>query len=264
MRIEIIPFTVKGRVRGPSMPSDVPGAAAVDLACDVTAELALECKLVDVQAHLQHSQPLTKFYSTVQDIVVDLIGKLPYDKYGSWITQLRDDILDRLTRPGRGDVERSVGIRVEDVLVKSFQPNSAHDRNMIANYQLVERIRREAAEAQAKAERDHVAAESFRKQGELLNIAPAILALKETPMGVALIESDAELRKLTVAAGLNPGVNIQPIQDPTNQPATTTSTVQSKYSSPDHTTSIWSSLSSTSANIWSLVSWISTAALWTF
>lgn len=217
-RFEIIPFTVKGRVRGPSMPTDVPGAQAADLACDVTARLDLSCQLVNVEAHLRYSQPLSIFYATIEDIVVELIGKLPYDKYGEWITRLRDDIMFQLTSPGaRGNVEQSIGIKVEKVLVKNFQPNTAHDRNMIANYQLVERIRREAAEAQAKAEHDAVAAESYRKQGELLNIAPAILALKETPIGVALIENDANLRKLSIAAGLNPGVNVQPIQEPGNQ-----------------------------------------------
>jgi hypothetical protein len=217
MRIEVIPVRVKGRVRGPSMPKDIPGAAAVDLACDVTADIDLVCKLADVKAHLQHHEPLTVFISTISDMIVEMIGKLPYDKYGTWITQLRDDILNQLTGSGRGNVERSVGIRVEDVLVTSFQPNTEHDRNMIKNYELVERVRREMAETQAKAERDDVAAKSFREQGELLNIAPSILALKDSSIGVALIENDANLRKLSIAAGLNPGVNIQPIQEPVNQ-----------------------------------------------
>ncbi|GCF07724.1 SPFH domain-containing protein [Dictyobacter arantiisoli] len=217
MRVEMLPFSVKGRVKGPAMPQDVPGAAAVDLACDVTAALDLVCRLADIDTFLQYRNPLSVFSSSFQNMVVELIGNLPYDQLGKWAVDLRTQIYDRLTLPGRDNAERRVGIRVEEVFVREFKPNTAHDRNMMANYQLVERVRREVAEAEAKEQGAVKTAASLRAQGELLNIAPSILALKDTPIGIELLKHDASLRNMAFAAGLNPGVNIQPIRDTTGQ-----------------------------------------------
>jgi hypothetical protein len=217
MRIELLPLTVKGRVKGPSMPKEVPGASAVDLACDVTTKLDLTCRMADIQTFLQYRSPISVFESAISNMVVEMIGKLSYDMYGQWAKELRNLIRERLMVAGHDNAERLVGIKIEDVYVKEFRPNTAHDQNMIANYQIVERIRREASIAQAKAEQDRLSAVSYREQAEILNIAPAILALQKTPIGIALIERDADLRKLVIGAGLNPGVNIYPIQDPNPQ-----------------------------------------------
>ena len=127
-------------------------------------------------------------------------------------TELRDNIRMAL-QGGKYDSESRVGLRVEDVFATDPQPNTAHDRSMLAMYQLVERGRRELVEAKANAQRDNVAANSYADQGRILNLAPSILALQNSPIGQALIERDGSLREMLAASGLNPGINVQPLQE---------------------------------------------------
>ena len=149
-------------------------------------------------------------------MVIEIIGKLPYDQFGEWATTLRDTVRERL-QGGRNDAERLIGMRVEEVYVTKVEPNTLQDRNMVAMYQQVERVRREFTEAQANRQRDTEVAQSFAEQGNILNISPAILALQNSPVGKELIARDADLRKMMVAAGLNPGVSVQPLRDPQMQ-----------------------------------------------
>ena len=215
MRVELLPLKVKGRVKGPPT-RDVAGATAVELACEVTAELEISCKLTDIENFLQYRDPLSVFFAALDNMVVEMIGQLPYDHYGQWATELRNKVRERL-QGGRDDSERRLGIRVEDVFVTNFNPSTVNDRNVLAMYQMIERGKRELIEAQANAKRDSVVAQSFAEQGQTLNIAPSILALQNSPVGKTLIERDADLQKLMVASGLNPGVNVQPLQDSTAQ-----------------------------------------------
>lgn len=60
-------------------------------------------------------------------------------------------------------------------------------------------------------------AQSFANQGAILDIAPSILALQNSPIGKELLARDADLRKMMVAAGLNPGVSVQPLREPQGQ-----------------------------------------------
>lgn len=215
-RVELLHIDVKGRVKGPPIPQEAPGASAVDLACEVTAELEISARISELENFLQYRDPLSVFLASLRNMVVEFIGKLHYDQYGEWATELRDQIRNNL-QYGAYDSERRVGIRVEDVFVTEFKPSTTHDRNMLAMYQLVEKARRELVEARANSERDSVVASSYAEQGGILNIAPSILALQNSPVGKALIDRDASLREMTIAAGLNPGVNVQPINDPTGQ-----------------------------------------------
>src|SRR5712672_2123805 len=48
-RVELLHIQVKGRVRGPSVPSKEAGGTDIELACDVTAELELTCKITDIE-----------------------------------------------------------------------------------------------------------------------------------------------------------------------------------------------------------------------
>jgi hypothetical protein len=212
-RVELLPIPVKGRVKGPVMPKEDAGGAAMQLACDVTAELEISCRIAQIENFLQYRDPLSVFIASIQNLVVEFIGNLSYDQYGQWAKEIRDQTKRRLQPGGIDDAERRVGIRVEDVFVTDFKPNTAHDRNMLSMYQLIERGKRELVEVQANAKRDTVVAASFAKQGEILNLAPAILALQNSPIGKALIDRDADLQRLMVATGLNPGVNVQPLQD---------------------------------------------------
>jgi hypothetical protein len=206
-------FTSEGRLRGPSMPGDSQSVTGIDLGCAVKAELQLSCKISNIETFLEHEDPLTTFSASLDNMVIEIIGKLPYDQFGDWATTLRDAIRERL-QGGRNDAERLIGMRVEEVYVTKFD---LQDRQMSAMYQQVARVRRELTEAQANHQRDGVVAQSFAEQGNILNIAPSILALQDSPIGKELIARDADLRKMMVAAGLNPGVSVQPLRDPQMQ-----------------------------------------------
>lgn len=212
LRIVQLGYTFEGRVKGPRIPSETPGAAAVDLGCTVTATLALTCKISNIETFLQYEEPVSVFASSLRDMTIEMIGELPYDQFGKWTKTLRDLIKDRL-QGGRSDAERLIGMRVEEVYVTDVKPNSVQDRNMMAMYQQVERVQRELAEAQANRQRDSEVARSFEDQGSILNIAPSLLALQNSPIGKELLARDADLRKMMVAAGLNPGVSVQPLRD---------------------------------------------------
>ncbi|HLG64597.1 MAG TPA: hypothetical protein VKY19_21845 [Ktedonosporobacter sp.] len=216
-RVELIHIPIKGRVKGPSGLKDLPGKSMVEMACDVTADLELSVKIVDIENFIQYRDPLSVFLASIQNMVVELIGQLPYDQYGQWATELRTLIQNRLqgnSRHARDNAEQRLGIRVEDVFITEFKPSTVNDRTTLHMYQLVERARRELVEAEENAKRDRIVAQSHAEQGDILNIAPSILALQNSPIGKALIEHDAELRGLMVHAGLNPGINIT-MQDPT-------------------------------------------------
>jgi hypothetical protein len=217
IRVELLHIQVKGRVKGPSMSSEVAGGTALELACDVTAELEITCKIAEIENFIQYRAPLSVFLAAIQDMVVEFIGRLSYDQYGQWATVIRNWTKQYLGPRGGYDAEQRVGIRVEDVFVTDFKPNTIHDRNVLSMYQLIERGKRELVEVRSNAKRDTVVAESLAKQGEILNIAPSILALQDSSIGRALIEHDADLRRLMVATGINPSINVQPLQDTTGQ-----------------------------------------------
>ena len=216
LRIVHLQYTFEGRVKGPQLPPEARSAAGVDLGCTVTATLELSCKIVNIETFLQYEDPLSVFVASLKNMTIETIGKLPYDQFGEWATTLRDWIRERL-QGGRNDTERLIGMRVEEVYITDVKPNTLQDRNMMTMYQQVERVRRELAEVQANKERDSVVAQSFAEQGDILNIAPSILALQNSPVGKELIARDADLRKMMVAAGLNPGVSVQPLRDPQGQ-----------------------------------------------
>ncbi|MHB8598586.1 MAG: hypothetical protein ACYDER_17450 [Ktedonobacteraceae bacterium] len=218
-RVELLHIQVKGRVKGPPMSGDAAGGTALELACDVTAELELTCKIAEIENFIQYRAPLSVFMAAIQDMVVEFIGSLSYDQYGQWATVIRNWAKQYLGPGGGFDAEQRVGIRVDNVFVTDFKPSTVQDRTVLSMYQLIERGKRELVEAQSNAKRDTVVAESFARQGEILNLAPSILALQDSPIGRVLIDRDADLRKLMVATGINPGmnVNIQQVQDPTGQ-----------------------------------------------
>jgi hypothetical protein len=216
LRIVHLDYTFEGRVKGPQLPPEARSVGGVDLGCTVTATLALSCRIANIETFLQYEEPISVFVSSLRDMTIEMISKLPYDQFGEWATTLRDYIRERL-QGGRNDAERLIGMRVEEVYVTDVKPNTLQDRNMMAMYQQVERVRRELAEAQANRQRDTEIAHSFADQGNVLNIAPSILALQNSPIGKELLARDADLRKMMVAAGLNPGVSVQPLRDPQGQ-----------------------------------------------
>ncbi len=213
LRIVHLHFSCDGRVKGPSMPGETQSVSGIDLGCAVKAELELSCKISNIETFLQYEDPLSTFDASLNNMVIEIIGRLPYDQFGEWATTLRDAIRERL-QGGRNDAERLIGVRVEEVYVTKFE---LQDRNMAAMYQQVARVRRELTEAQSNRQRDTEVALSAADQGNILNIAPAILALQNSPIGKELIARDADLRKMMVAAGLNPGVSVQPLRDPQMQ-----------------------------------------------
>jgi hypothetical protein len=206
-------FSSEGRVKGPSMPGESMSVTGIDLGCAVKAELELSCKISNIETFLEHEDPLSTFDASLNNMVIEIIGKLPYDRFGEWATTLRDAIRERV-QGGRNDAERLIGMRVEEVYVTKFE---LQDRHMESMYQQVARVRRELVEAQANRQRDSEVAQSFAEQGSVLNIAPSILALQDSPIGKELIARDADLRRMMVAAGLNPGVSVQPLRDPQMQ-----------------------------------------------
>jgi hypothetical protein len=205
------PLKIKGMVKGPAV-QDAQGASNTNLACKVEASLTFSLKLKDVETFMQRSRPFSDFQSAVHDLVVEFIGLLPYDQNGSWAKTLREQIRGAL-QGGRWNVELQVGLSVVDVFVGDLVPDSSHDRQVLAMYQLIEHGKRELIEAVDNRKRDVVTAQSFAEQGALLNIAPSILKLQDSPIGKALIEQDSKLRELIIATGLNPGINIQPLQE---------------------------------------------------
>lgn len=210
-RTELLTREISGRVKGPAFSGDAAGTT-VDLACEVKMELRISVKIVDIDNFIQYRDPLSFFFAALENMVVEFIGQLRYDQYGAWATELRDNVKIAF-QGGKYDSESRVGLRVEDVFATDPQPNTAHDRNMLAMYQLVERGRRELVEAKANAQRDNVTANSYADQGRILNLAPSILALQNSPIGQALIERDGSLREMLIASGLNPGINVQPLQE---------------------------------------------------
>jgi len=216
--VELLPVHVKGRVKGPSISSDAGGGADLELACDVTAELRITCQITQIENFIQYGHPISVFLAAINDMVVEFIGRLSYDQYGQWATAIRTWTKQYLGPRGGFDAKDRVGIRVEDVFVIDFKPNTIHDRNVLSMYQLIERGKREMVEAQSYARRGTVVAESLAKQGETLNIFPSILALQESPIGRALIEHDADLRRLMVATGINPSISVSSLQETTGRP----------------------------------------------
>lgn len=211
-----IDFAVEGRVRGPQLAQETSSAAGVDLGCTVRARMELPCSVVveKIGRFLQYENPLSVFGASLNSMVIELIRDLPYDQFGSWATTLRNQIWDNLNSPGgRYDMVNRIGMNVEEVFVTSVEPDSLVDRNRIAMYQLVERAKRELVEAQGNKDRHQVVAEDFEKQGSILNIAPSILALQNSPIGKELIARDASLREMMLAAGLNPSISLHPIRD---------------------------------------------------
>ncbi len=204
--VEILYIEVKARVKGPSMPSEVAGGTAYELACDVIVELEITCKIAEIENFIQYSQPISVFCNAIQDMVYEYVGRLSYDQYGQWATEIRNWTKNLLGPRGRFDAERRVGLTVEDVFVKEFKPYTEYDDQVLSMFQLVEQSKKYS-----------VWAESFAKQGEILNISPSILALKNSPIGRALIERDAELRRLMVATGINPSISVQQKQDTMGQ-----------------------------------------------
>lgn len=215
-RTELLGIGISGRVKGPAVPKDATSGDTVSLACEVTATLEISCMISQIEKFLNYRDPLSIFLASIRNMVAEMIGQLGYDQYGQWATQLRDGVRNRLIG-GRDDAERRIGMAVEDVFVTDIHPNTAADRNVLSSFQMVERLKRELIEAQENSKRDRVHADSFREQGEILNIAPSILALQNSPVGKALIDRDANLRELMVTAGLNPGINVRPIQDEAGQ-----------------------------------------------
>lgn len=217
-RVELLSIPVEGRVKGPSISSEAAGGKAIELACDVTTELGITCKIAQIENFIQFRDPLSVFLAAIQDMVVEYISSLSYDQYGQWATIIRNKTKLYLGPSGGFDAEKRIGIRIEDVFVTDFKPNKIHDNNVLSMYQLIEQGKRELVMAESKARWGNVVAESFAKQGETLNIPPSILALQNSSVGRALIEHDAELRRLMVATGINPSISVQQQQDTMGQP----------------------------------------------
>jgi hypothetical protein len=204
-------------MKGPSMSSEAAVGKAIELACDVTTELGITCKIAQIDNFIQFRDPLSVFLAAIQDMVVEFIGSLSYDQYGQWATIIRNKMKLYLGPRGGFDAEERLGIRIEDVFVTDFQPNKTHDDHVLWMYKLIERGKRELVDAQSNVRRGTVVAESFAKQGETLNISPSILALQTSPIGHALIEHDGELRRLIVTTGINPSISVQQQQDTMGQ-----------------------------------------------
>jgi hypothetical protein len=216
-RVELVPMRITGRVKGPSAPQDLQGAPPIELACDVTADLELSVKVAEVENFVQHSDPISVFFASIHNIVVEEIGKLQYDQYGEWATMMRGKIRERLQEGGRDNTERRLGMRVEEVFIIKFQPNSHKDRATLRMYELVEQARRELVVVRAQAQRQGIEAQSYAEQGRVINISPSILALRDHPVGKVLIEHDAELRGLMLYAGIAPGGDMAYTTHPSGQ-----------------------------------------------
>ncbi len=213
-RTKLMDHHAVGRVKGPAVPREPGNAPAPgsDLACEVKASLSLSIKIKNTETFLQFSEPISVFNAALHDLVIEYIGKLDYDQYGNWATNLRTSICNAL-QGERYNAEKRLGLNIVDVFVVGFEPSSTHDRQVLAMYRLLERGKREMVEAMDNRKRDKESAQSIADQGSILNIAPSILKLQDSPIGKALLEQDARLKELIIASGINPGINIQPLQE---------------------------------------------------
>jgi hypothetical protein len=211
-RIELLEQEVTGRVKGPNVPQEPGKYSTINLACDVKALFRLSVQIKNAETFMQFKDPITVFRSALRDLVIEFIGQLEYDQNGNWATSLREKIRNAFLG-GRYNAELRLGLDIKEIFVVKIEPNSTYDRQVLEMYRLIERGKRELTEAVDAQKRDAVTARSFAEQGEILGIAPSILKLQDSPIGQALIEQDAELRKLQIAAGLNPGISIQPLQE---------------------------------------------------
>jgi hypothetical protein len=218
-RIELMEQRVEGRVKGPDVPQNPEDRGSnISLACDVKATLRLSIKIKDVETYMQRTDPIITFRSALSNLVVEFIGQLKYDESenGNWATTLREQIRNALLG-SRENAEQRFGLHIDDIYVVAVEPNSTRDREVLAMYRLVEQNKRRLTEVIDKRKSDAVDAQSFADQGSILNIAPSILKLQDSPIGKALIEQDSRLRELIIATGINPGINIQPLQEYPNQ-----------------------------------------------
>jgi hypothetical protein len=215
-RIELLEQEVTGRVKGPNVPLEPGKNSNINLACEVKALFRLSIQIKNTETFVQFKDPITVFRSALRDLVIEFIGQLEYDQNGNWATALREQIRSALLG-GRYNAEQRIGLNIVEVFVVKIEPNTTYDRQVLAMYQLIERGKRELTEAIDNQKRDVVTAHSFAEQGTILNIAPSILKLQDSPIGKSLIEQDSKLRELIIASGLNPGINIQPLQENPNQ-----------------------------------------------
>jgi hypothetical protein len=217
-RVELLSIPVQGRVKGPPIASERAEGKSIELACEVTTRLGITCKIAQIDNFIQFRDPLSVFLAAIKDMVVEFIGSLLYDQYGQWATIIRNKTRQYLGTRGGFDAEERLGIRIVDVFVTDFEGYKVHDDNVLSMYRMIEHGKRELAIAESRARWGNVLAESFAKQGETLNIPPSILALQNSSIGRALIEHDAELRRLMVATGINPSISVSSLQETTGQP----------------------------------------------
>lgn len=194
---------VDGRVQGPYLPH-----INEKLGLNVTAEFRLTCKIANIEKFLSFKEPLRVFYASFNDMVNELLGKLPYDQYGEWAVTLRNQVEKRL-KNGPNDSLHLIGMSVEQAFADLVPAgNETRDREVLALFQTIEKARREMEEAR-----------SLTEQGSVLKIPPSILALQQSPIGMAVLQHDTDLRRLMIAVGMNPGVIIQPVQEQPSFPS---------------------------------------------
>lgn len=195
-----LPFLVEGRVKGPRLSAgDERVGPEQELACNVQAKLNVACRITNHAFFLQHEAPIKFVYSLANNIVNEVLGKLDYDQFGDWTSRLRDTLQHRLARGGNDDAEHLLGLEVLKVTTNIVVHDDLYSQEMARMFQLVEQGKRELQ-----------AASTARQQGSLLKLAPSILLLRDHEIGRLLIERDADLRKLMIAAGIYPAVQ-QPI-----------------------------------------------------
>jgi hypothetical protein len=199
-RVISLPFLVEGRIKGPRLTAESEGAGPErELACNVQARLDIACRITNFAHFLQYEAPIKFFYNLANNIVNEVLGKLDYDQFGEWTSRLRTTLEQRLRRGGYDDAERYLGLDVLKVTTNVVIPDDQYSQEMARMFQLVEQGKRELQ-----------AARSVKQQGNILKLAPSILLLKEHEIGRLLIERDADLRKLMIAAGIYPALQ-QPI-----------------------------------------------------
>lgn len=193
-RIISLPFLVDGRIKGPKLPGGGEKAEpANELACIVQAKLDIACRITNFASFLQYEAPIKFFYSLANNIVNEVLGNLDYDQFGNWTSTLRNTLEHRLRRGGSDDAERYLGLEVVKVTTNLVVHDNQYNNEMARMFQLVEQGKRELQ-----------AARSAKQQGDILKLAPSILVLKDHEVGRQLIERDADLRKMMIAAGLYP------------------------------------------------------------
>lgn len=203
MRTEQLPIKVHGRVQGPALPKEIAAAAGIELVCNVAAKLELSCQLIDIGKFLQYRKPLTAFNASVSNMVIEEIGRLHYDQYGQWATQLRTTLGRRLDSENRRDNPLyQIGVQVIDVFVTEVAADSAYDEEMLRKFKLIERMHNELIKAQTTAQIGMEQARSQADRSRLLGMSPAVVKimeeLKDDSIGRTLIQQDAELRKLQI------------------------------------------------------------------